>query len=82
MPMTNAAMKAVLQPAINAAVRSQYSIVENVGDVELAKFAEALAEGISNALVPYIQANAQVSGTTIVSSGSSAGTWPTTGTVT
>lgn len=81
MPMTSAGMSAALKPAIDAAIRDNYTIIETVGDAELVKFAQSLADGIANAIVPYIQANAQVTGTTVVSGGSSSGSWPTTGTI-
>jgi len=67
--------KATMKSTIKAKMDSYMGAAED--DTKREDFAEALAD----AMLQILTAQAQVTGNTVVASGSSAGTWPTTGTV-
>lgn len=66
---------AMTRGSLKGRIKTQIGSFYEVEDAdELDKFAEAIA----NAVIDEIQQNAQALGTTIVGTGSSVGTWPTT----
>ncbi len=68
MPMTGVGLSAALKPVIIAEVKNNYTIPAPLGDAELAKFAQALADAIGPTVVAYIQTNAVLTSTVTVAS--------------
>lgn len=64
---------------LKTAIKS--ALTDLLGAPEDADKQDAAAEAFADAIVTYIQSNAAVTGTCVVGSGSSAGSWPVTGTV-
>lgn len=68
MPMVGSALSAALKPVIIAEIKNNYTIPAPLGDAELAKFAQALADAIGPTVVAFIQTNAVVTSTVVVTS--------------
>jgi hypothetical protein len=68
MPMNGAQLATELKPEIEAKIKLVFDIIAGLGDAELAKFAQALADAIGPKIVTHIQNNAVVTSTVVVAS--------------